>query len=107
MVLVDVSEEYMDALLQEFAYDPVQLPHEEDPTQLLYNHGKVETIWVTNHVVNPYTLHPFHIKNDIPHTDLRHEMQRYTTVNRTLGLQVFSIILNSLTQEKWYLFWRI
>jgi hypothetical protein len=84
-----VPEEYLDVLFQEFAYDPIRLPHAEDPAQLLYNRRTLETIWVTKHeAVNPYTRQPFNIKNVIPQTELREEMHRYITKNRIPGLQV-------------------
>ena len=30
----EIPEEYLDMLLQEFAYDPIQLPLTEDPSQV-------------------------------------------------------------------------
>ena len=33
-----IPEEYVDMLVQEFAYDPIRLPLAEDPAQVLYNH---------------------------------------------------------------------
>ena len=84
-----VPEEYLDVLFQEFAYDPIRLPHAEDPAQLLYNRRTLETIWVTKHEAdNPYTRQPFNIKNVIPQTELREEMHRYIAKNRIPGLQL-------------------
>ena len=58
-VSVSVSEEYVDLLLQEFAYDPVRLQRTEDPAQILYNRKTLEIIWDAKHeALNPYTRHP-------------------------------------------------
>jgi len=57
-----VLEEYLDLVFQEFAYDPIQLPLAEDPTQVTYNRRTLETIWVTKHDA----INPFHINNVIP-----------------------------------------
>ena len=52
----DVPREYINMLVQEFAYNPIRLAIEEDPTQILYNHRTIKRIWDTNHeAINPYT----------------------------------------------------
>ena len=62
-----IPEEYVDMLVQEFAYDPIRLPLAEDPAQVLYNCKTLETIWNDKHdVVNPFTHQPFDISYAIP-----------------------------------------
>ena len=57
-----IPEEYVDMLVQEFAYDPIRLPLAEDPAQVLYNRRTLETIWDAKHdAVNPFTRQPFDI----------------------------------------------
>ena len=88
-----IPQRYVDVLLQEFAYDPVRLPPEEDPAQVLYNRTTLENIWDEKHeTVNPFTRQPFDISNVIPQTELRQEMQRYIINNSspTLKLEVIS-----------------
>ena len=51
-----IPEEYVDMLVQEFAYDPIRLPLAEDAAQMLYNRKTLETIWDSKHdVFDPFT----------------------------------------------------
>jgi len=85
--MVDIPEEYLDMLCQEFAYDPVRLPLSEDPAQVLYNRTTLETIWDAKHeAVNPFTRRPLDISNVIPQAELRQEMQRYMVNNSRLDV---------------------
>lgn len=62
-----IPEEYVDILVQEFAYDPIRLCPTEDRVQVLYNRRTLETIWDTKYeAVNPFTRQPFDINNSIP-----------------------------------------
>ena len=98
MTSANVPEEYMDVLLQEFAYDPIRLSHAEDPVQMLYNRRTLETIWVsTREAVNPYTRLPFDINNAIPQSELRQEMSQYISENRIQGLKVIPDYTKILT----------
>jgi hypothetical protein len=70
------DERYMDMISGEFAYDPVRLPLDQDPTQVLYNRKTLESIWETEHeATNPYTRQWFDMKSAIPQTELRREME--------------------------------
>jgi hypothetical protein len=52
----NLPEEFVDILVQNFAYDPIRLPISEDPSQVLYNRRTLETIWDTKQdAINPYT----------------------------------------------------
>ena len=86
-----IPEEYVDMLVQEFAYDPIRLPLAEDPAQVLYNRRTLETIWDAKHdAVNPFTRQPFDISHVIPQFELRQQMHRYIVDNSspTLMLEV-------------------
>ena len=85
----NIPEEYVDILVQEFAYDPIRLPPTEDPAQVLYNRRTLETIWdAKQEAVNPFTRQPFDISNVIPQAELRQEMHRYITNSSTLTLSL-------------------
>jgi hypothetical protein len=72
---ISIPDEYVDILVQEFAYDPVRLPLTEDPAQVLYNRRTLETIWDAKHdAVNPFTRQPFDINHVIPQSQLRQQM---------------------------------
>ena len=94
----NIPEEFVDIVVQEFAYDPVRLPSAEDPSQVLYNRRTLETIWETKQgAINPYTRQPFYIFNVIPQTELKQQMCEYILNNRSLGLEVvadYTKILN-------------
>jgi len=78
MEMETVPEKYMDIISGDVAYDPVQLPLEQDPTQLLYNRNTLQNIWeIEQHARNPFTRQWFDIKSVIPQTELRKEMKRY------------------------------
>ena len=86
-----IPEEYVDMLVQEFAYDPIRLPLAEDPAQVLYNRRTLETIWDAEHdAVNPFTRQPFDISHAIPQSRLRQQMHQYILDNTspTLTLEV-------------------
>jgi hypothetical protein len=73
-----IPDRYMDIFSGEFAYDPVRLPLDQDPTQLLYNRKTLHTIWKTErHARNPLTRKWFDIKRAIPQSDLRKEMNHF------------------------------
>ena len=73
-----IPDRYMDIISGEFAYDPVRLPLDQDPTQLLYNRKTLHTIWETErHARNPLTRKWFDIKRAIPQSDLRKEMNHF------------------------------
>jgi hypothetical protein len=73
-----IPDRYMDIISGEFAYDPVRLPLDQDPTQLLYNRKTLQTIWETErHARNPLTRKWFDIKRAIPQSDLRKEMKHF------------------------------
>jgi hypothetical protein len=78
MEMETVPERYMDIISGDVAYDPVRLPLEQDPTQLLYNRNTLQNIWeIEQHARNPFTRKWFDIKSAIPQTELRKEMKRY------------------------------
>lgn len=80
-----IPEEYVDILVQEFAYDPIRLCATEDPAQVLYNRRTLETIWDTKYeAVNPFTRQPFDINNSIPQAELRKQMREYVLRNPSL-----------------------
>ena len=80
-----IPEEFLDTLVNEFAYDPVRLSFSEDPAQLLYNCRTLEKICDTKHsAVNPYSRQPFDIKNSIPQIELSQQMRQYIENNRSL-----------------------
>ena len=86
-----IPEEYVDMLVQEFAYDPIRLPLAEDPAQVLYNRRTLETIWDAKHdAVNPFTRQPFDISHAIPQSELKQQMHQYIAdnTNPTLTLEV-------------------
>ena len=73
-----VPERYLDIITCEFAYDPVRLPVDQDPTQSLYDRKTLEMIWETKcEAQNPYTRQWFNAKTAIPQTVLRREMEEY------------------------------
>jgi len=77
------AERYMDMISGEFAYDPVRLPLDQDPTQVLYNRKTLESIWETEHeATNPYTRQWFDMKSAIPQTELRREMEHYIDLHK-------------------------
>jgi hypothetical protein len=77
------DERYMDMISGEFAYDPVRLPLDQDPTQVLYNRKTLESIWETEHeATNPYTRQWFDMKSAIPQTELRREMEHYIDLHK-------------------------
>jgi len=79
-----VNERYMDMISGEFAYDPVRLPVEQDPTQALYNRKTLESIWESKHEAqNPYTRQWFDLRSAIPQTELRREMEHYIQLHKT------------------------
>ena len=64
-----VPERYLGIISGEFAYDPVRLPLNQDPTQRLYNRKTLQTIWETKqHARNPFTRQWFDVKSAIPQT---------------------------------------
>ena len=70
-------EKYIDIITDDFAYDPVRLPIDQDPTQAIYNRKTLETIWESaHHARNPFTRQWFHIKSVIPQEEFRVEMQQ-------------------------------
>ena len=78
-----IPEEFLDTLVNEFAYDPVRLSFSEDPAQVLYNCRTLEKICYTKHsAVNPYSRQPFDIKNSIPQIELSQQMRQYIENNR-------------------------
>ena len=80
-----IPEEFLDTLVNEFAYDPVRLSFSEDPAQVLYNRRTLEKICDTKHsAVNPYSRQPFDIKNSIPQIELSQQMRQYIENNRSL-----------------------
>ena len=67
-----IPELYVDMLVQEFSYDPIRLPLQEDHAQVLYNWKTLETIWDEKHdALNPFTHQPFDISHVIPQSELR------------------------------------
>lgn len=79
---VMVPERYIDIISGEVSYDPVQLPPEEDPTQLLYDRKTLQTIWETeHHAKNPLTRQWFDIKSAIPQRELRKEIKQFTKLH--------------------------
>ena len=78
MELNGLPDEYVDSLVQDFAYDPIRLDVEEDPAQVLYDHTTIERIWDTKHdIVNPCKCQPFDINRAVPQAQLRQEMSCY------------------------------
>ena len=62
-------EKYMDMISGGFAYDPVRLPLDQDPTETLYNKKTLDHIWETvNEAQNPYTRQWLDIKCVTPQT---------------------------------------
>ena len=89
-----IPEEFVDDLLNEFAYDPLRLPVTEDPAQMLYNRRTLEKIWDSEHnALNPFTRQPFDNSHAIPQIELRQQMSEYIFKNNTNCLDV--IPLNS------------
>lgn len=92
-----LPEEFVDILVQNFAYDPIRLPISEDPSQILYNRRMLETIWDSKRdAINPYTRQPFNIGNAIPQSELRQRMREFILDNNG-GLHVipdYTQILN-------------
>ena len=67
-----LPDEYVDQLVQEFAYDPIRLNVEEDSAQVLYDRKTLERIWDSRQdAVNPYTRQPFDINRVVPQAELR------------------------------------
>lgn len=101
-------DEFVDTLVQDFAYDPIRLSMEEDPVQMLYDRKTLERIWDTKHdAVNPYTLQPFNISNAVPQVELRQQMSQYILENRsrtlTLDLDVipdYTAVLSTIDMKK-------
>ena len=80
-----IPKEFLDTLVNEFAYGPVRLSFSEDPAQVLYNRRTLEKICDTMHsAVNPYSRQPFDIKNSIPQIELSQQMRQYIENNRSL-----------------------
>lgn len=78
-------ERYMDVITYEFAYDPVKLPLDQDPTQSLYNRKTLETIWENKPIgqaENPITKRWFNAKTVIPQVELRQEMEDYIELQK-------------------------
>jgi hypothetical protein len=97
----NIPEEFVDIVVQEFAYDPIRLPSAEDPSQVLYNRRTLETIWETKQgAINPYTRQPFYIFNVIPQTELKQQMCEYILNNRSLGLEVVADYTKILNQTE-------
>ena len=100
-----VPDMYLDIITGEFAYDPVRLPVEQDPTQLLYNRKTLQTIWETERDArNPLTRQWFDIKSAIPQTELRKEMKHFVELRRFPGKSV--IIEYSITENQWSKIWK-
>ena len=73
-----MPERYLDVITWEFAYDPVRLPVDQDPTQSLYDRKTLEMIWETKcEAQNPYTRQWFNAKTAVPQAVLRREMEEY------------------------------
>ena len=90
----NIPEDYVDSIVQDFAYDPVKLPFAQDPCQVLYNRRTLETIW-DNDAINPYTRQSFHILDVIPQTQLKQQMHEYILNNNrsiTLSLGGLEVI---------------
>lgn len=105
----NVPERFIDSISREFAYDPVKLPLQQDPTQSLYNRKTLETIWDTKQQPqNPFTRQWFDRRSVIPQIELRREMEKYIELHRyptDVELEVvpeYAIILNE-AQMKQYL----
>lgn len=82
---VSIPEDYVDQLVQEFAYDPIRLPLTNDPAQVLYNRRTLENIWDAKHeALNPFTRLPFNISDAIPQAELRQQMCQYVVSNASL-----------------------
>lgn len=81
-----VPDKYKDVIYYEFAYDPVRLPLDQDPTQSLYDRKSLETVWETKrHAQNPLTKQWFNAKSAIPQTELRQEMEDYIKLQKLSG----------------------
>jgi hypothetical protein len=101
----NIPEEFVDIVVQEFAYDPIRLPSAEDPSQVLYNRRTLETIWDTKQdAINPYTRQPFYIFNVIPQTELKQQMCEYilnnSSITLSLGLEVIADYTKILNQTE-------
>ena len=123
-----VPERYLDIITGEFAYDPVRLPLDQDPTQHLYDRKTLQTIWETEqNARNPYTRQWFDIKSVIPQTELRREMENYINLHnfptdtviaeyskilgegemkRHLSELHESVNWRTITEDEWLKIWR-
>jgi hypothetical protein len=123
-----IPDRYMDIISGEFAYDPVRLPLDQDPTQLLYNRKTLQTIWeIERHARNPLTRQWFDIKSVIPQIDLRKEMKHFIKLHgfpRKTVIAEYSKILDggemkrylmtlrkyvkgrAITEEQWVKIWK-
>ena len=89
-----ILEEFVDDLLNEFAYDPLRLPVTEDPAQMLYNRRTLKKIWDSAHkAVNPYTRQPLDISHAITQIELRQQMSEYIIKNKnSASSECFQVI---------------
>jgi hypothetical protein len=94
-----IPEEFVDTLVNEFAYDPIRLPLRDDPAQVLYNRRTLEKIWDTEHsVVNPYTRQPFDISYAIPQIKMRQQMRQYIENNQSLCKSLGVTVISDYTK---------